>query len=296
VSESLQTLTGVGVWSGGLRRHSDAGEIAAAATELEELGYTSLFIPGGIGGDDVFAAIDNLLEATTSVPVITGILGVWQFGAAKVASIWSDVESRHPGRFHVGLGISHAPLVDRDTPGLYRKPFSKMVEYLDELDRGEPGIPQERRLIAALGPRMLELTRERAAGAHPYFVPVEHTRFARERLGPGRLLAVEQSVLLEIDPTVAREVARQHMAVYLGLPNYVNNLLRHGFQESDVTDGGSDRLVDAIVAWGDEDAIATRIAAHREAGADHVCVQVIGPEQQGLPLADWRRIAVALAE
>ncbi len=291
---SLQLLSGVGVWSGGLRRHPDAREIAAAAAELEELGYTALFVPGGNGGDDVFAAIDNLLVATTSIPVITGILGVWQFDAAKVATVWSDVESRHPGRFHVGLGISHAALVDRHEPGLYRKPFSKMVEYLDELDQLAPAVPRERRLIAALGPRMLELTRERTAGAHPYFVPVEHTRFARERLGAGRLLAVEQAILLETDPTAARELARDHMAVYLALPNYVNNLLRHGFEESDVTDGGSDRLVDAIVAWGDEDAIAARVAAHRDAGADHVCVQVIGPQQQGLPLADWRRIAVAL--
>jgi probable F420-dependent oxidoreductase len=290
---SLHTLSGVGVWSGGLRRHPDPGEIAAAAMELEELGYTALFIPGGVGGDDVFTAIDGLLAATISIPVITGILGVWQFDAAKVASVWARVESQHPGRFHVGLGVSHASLVDRDEPGLYRKPFSKMVEYLDQLDASEPGIPPQRRLIAALGPRMLDLARERTAGSHPYFVPLEHTHFARERLGPGRLLAVEQAVVLETDPVVARELARGHMAVYLGLPNYVNNLLRHGFDESDLDGGGSDRLVDAIVAWGDEAAIAERIASHRAAGADHVCIQLVGPQPQGLPLSEWRRLAPA---
>jgi probable F420-dependent oxidoreductase len=138
---------------------------------------------------------------------------------------------------------------------------------------------------------MLELARDRAAGAHPYFVPVEHTRFAREQLGPEPLLAVEQAVLLETDPAAAREQARRYMKVYFTLPNYVRTLLAHGFAEEDMADGGSDRLVDAIVAWGDEAAIAARIAAHREAGADHVCLQVVSEIDQGLPLEDWRRLA-----
>jgi probable F420-dependent oxidoreductase len=153
-------------------------------------------------------------------------------------------------------------------------------------------VPKERRLLAALAPKMLELSRERALGAHPYFVPVAHTRYAREQLGPDPVLAVEQAVLLETDPVVAREHARKHMAPYLTLPNYVQNILRHGYAEEDVADGGSDRLVDEIVCWGDEEAIGARIAAHREAGADHVCLQVVGPLDQGLPLDDWRRLAV----
>lgn len=289
-----RALAGLGVWSGGLRRHPDAGEIAEAAAELEELGYSALFVPGGTGGDDVFGAVENLLDATRSVQVLTGVLPVWLHDAPKVASFWAGAEARHPGRFQAGLGVSHAPLVDRAEPGLYRKPLSKMTEYLDELDANAPPLPRERRLLAALAPRMLELARERSAGAHPYFVPVEHTRFARGQLGPEPLLAVEQAVVLENDQTAARERARAHMAVYLTLPNYVRTLLRHGFTDDDVANGGSDRLVDGIVAWGDEAAIARRIEAHREAGADHVCIQVVGPEDQGLPLADWRRIAAAV--
>jgi probable F420-dependent oxidoreductase len=223
--------------------------------------------------------------------VVTGILSVWVLEAGAVAAFFGRAEARHPGRFLAGLGVSHAPLVDRNEPGRYRKPLGKMQDYLDELDGSEPPLPKERRLLAALAPRMLELARVHAAGAHPYFVSVEHTRFAREQLGPDPLLAVEQAVLLETDPAVAREEARKHMAVYLSLPNYVRPLLAHGFSEEDVASGGSDRLVDGIVAWGDEAAIGARIDAHHEAGADHVCLQVVGPLAQALPLDEWRRLA-----
>jgi probable F420-dependent oxidoreductase len=281
----------VGVWSGGLRRHGDAAEIRNAAAELEQLGYSALFIPGGVGGDDVFPAVERLLEATRAVPVATGIVNVWMHEPDEVAGAYAAIERDHPGRFQLGIGISHAPLVDRDEPGRYTRPLATMRRYLDSLDGR---VPAERILIAALGPRMLDLAAERTAGSHPYFVPVEHTRAARERLGAGAMLAVEQAVLLETDPVTARERARKHMAIYLTLPNYVNNLLRHGFEQADVVGGGSDRVVDAIVAWGDEHAIADRIAAHHEAGADHVCIQVIGPLDQGLPLDDWRRLAALL--
>jgi probable F420-dependent oxidoreductase len=283
---SDRALTGVGIWSGGLRRHPDEAEIRAAVAELEELGFSALFIPGGPSGDEVFDAVDRALDSTRSIPVVTGIISVWAHEAAKVSAFFARTEERHPGRFIAGLGVSHAPLVDKDDPGRYRKPLDKMREYLDELD-----VPKERRLLAALAPKMLELARDRALGAHPYFVPVEHTRVARGRLGPEPILAVEQAVLLETDPTRARELARRHMTVYLTLPNYVRALLAHGFTEEDVADGGSDRLVDGIVAWGDESAIAERIAAHREAGADHVCLQVVSELDQNLPLEDWRRLA-----
>jgi probable F420-dependent oxidoreductase len=163
-----------------------------------------------------------------------------------------------------------------------------MRSYLDELDASSPPVPPERRFLAALGPKMLELSRDRSAGAHPYFVPVEHTSYAREIIGPDALLAPEQAVLLETDPDRARVGARQHMERYLQLPNYANNLLRHGFSESDLSDGGSERLADAIVAWGDEAAIAERVRAHHEAGADHVCIQVVGVEPGTLAPAGGR--------
>jgi probable F420-dependent oxidoreductase len=238
------------------------------------------------------SAVERLLDSTRSIPVVTGILSVWLHEPDAVAALFGRAEARHPGRFLAGLGVSHAPLLDRTDPGRYRKPLDKMRNYLDRLDATDPPIPKERRMLAALAPRMLELARTRAAGAHPYFVPVEHTRYAREQLGPDPLLAVEQAVFLETDPTVAREHARKHMATYLTLPNYVRPLLAHGFTEEDVANGGSDRLVDAIVAWGDEAAIGARIDAQLEAGADHVCLQVVGPLDQALPLDDWRRLAI----
>lgn len=285
----------VGVWSGELRRYPDLGEVADAAAELEELGYSAIFIPGGAGGD-VMERCEHLMRSTRSVPVAPGILNVWMHDPQEVASETARFEDEFPGRFELGLGISHAPAVNADEPGRYRKPLSKMRSYLDELDAASPPVPVERRFLAALGPRMLELSRDRSAGAHPYFVPVEHTSYAREILGPDKLLAPEQAVLLETDPIRARERARTHVERYLQLPNYTNNLLRHGLTEDDLRDGGSDRLVDAIVAWGDEAAIAQRVRAHHEAGADHVCIQVMGVQGGAPPCEEWRRLAPALLE
>jgi probable F420-dependent oxidoreductase len=284
----------LGVWSGELRRHGDAGVIREAAAELEDLGYGALWIPGGTGGDDLFPAVGRLLDATRAVTVSTGVLNVWMHEPADVAREAAALEERHPGRLLVGLGISHAALVDRAEAGRYRKPLSTMRTYLDALDAAEPPLPEERRLLAALGPKMLDLAGTRSAGAHPYFVGVQHTRVARERLGAGPLLAVEQAVVLEPDANAARAAAREHMALYLTLPNYVNNLLRTGFTAEDLQDGGSDRLVDGIVAWGTEEAVAHRVAEHREAGADHVCLQVLG-HAPGLPLDAWRRLAAISA-
>jgi probable F420-dependent oxidoreductase len=285
----------LGVWSGELRRHEDFGAVAEAAAELEELGYSAIFIPGGAGGD-ILERSQHLLESTRAVPVAPGILNVWMHDPEDVASATVRLEEAHPGRFELGLGISHAPAVNRDEPGRYRKPLTKMRTYLDELDAASQPVPPERRFLAALGPRMLELSRDRSAGAHPYFVPVEHTSHAREILGPDVLLAPEQAVLLETDPAAARERARDHVSRYLELPNYTNNLLRHGFDEDDLRDGGSDPLVDAIVAWGDEDAIAERVRAHHDAGADHVCIQVVGVTAGELPREAWRQLAPALVQ
>jgi probable F420-dependent oxidoreductase len=180
----------------------------------------------------------------------------------------------------------------------YDKPLSKMREYLAAMDKVLYFAPrpeeEPRRVLAALGPKMLELAGQEALGAHPYFVPVEHTAFAREVLGEGPMLMPEQAVVLSTDPEVARSAARQHMATYLTLPNYTNNLRRFGWGDDDFANGGTDALVDAIVAWGDEEAIAARVAAHVDAGADHVCVQVLDPDPTALPMAQWRTLAPAL--
>ena len=283
-------LTGVGIWSGGLR-YGDPGVIKEAAAELDDLGYRAIWIPD-VGGD-VLGAVETLLAATSRIDVATGILNVWMHDPAEVArqrGSWSDKWQR---RFVLGLGVSHAPLIDHEHPGRYNKPFSKMVEYLDGLDRAEPPFPADARVLAALKPRMLRLARDRAAGIHPYFVPPEHVARAREVLGPDAMIGVELAVVLETDPTTARDTARGHTAIYVTLPNYTNNLRDFGFGDDDFTGNGSDRLVDAIVAWGDLDAIARRVDAMRDAGADHVCVQVIRPDNE-LPQAEWRKLASAL--
>jgi probable F420-dependent oxidoreductase len=285
-------LTGTGIWSPGLR-YGDAGVIAEAAAELDELGYDAIWIPD-VGGD-VLGSVEHLLRATPRIVVATGILNVWMHDPAEVAArraSWSDAWQR---RFLLGLGVSHAPLIDHGHPGRYQKPFSKMVEFLDALDGSEFPFPVDARVLAALRPRMLGLARDRAAGVHPYFVPVEHVANAREILGPDRMIAVELAVVLDGDPSTARETARRHTATYVNLPNYTNNLRDFGFGDDDFAGSGSDRLVDTIVAWGDLDAIARRVAALRAAGADHVCIQVIRPDNE-LPRGDWRELAAALVE
>jgi probable F420-dependent oxidoreductase len=203
-----------------------------------------------------------------------------------------------PGRFLLGLGVSHQPMVDHLRGQHYEKPYTKMRTYLDAMDgalyMAAPPSEEPGRVLAALGPKMLELAATRALGAHPYFVPVEHTALARETLGTGPMLCPEQAVVLSTDPIEARAAARQHMATYLGLPNYTNNLRRLGWVDADLGDGGSDRLVDAIVAWGDEDAVIARVQAHLDAGADHVCVQVLDSDAAALPMPQWRRLAPGL--
>ncbi|MCU1465440.1 MAG: putative F420-dependent oxidoreductase [Actinomycetia bacterium] len=283
-------LIGTGVWSGHLR-YGDARLVSEAAAELEELGYSAVWIPD-VGGD-VLGSVEELLRATARITVATGILNIWMHEAAEVADRRASWEDDWQRRFLLGLGVSHAPLIDHENPGRYRKPYSKMVEFLDALDRAEVPFPVDRRVLAALRPRMLRLARDRAAGVHPYFVPVEHVAKAREAVGPDKLIAVELAVVLDSDPGTARETARRHTAVYVNLPNYTNNLRDFGFGDDDFAERGSDRLVDAIVAWGDLDTIARRVSAMRGAGADHVCIQVIRPDDQ-MPRADWREIAPAL--
>jgi probable F420-dependent oxidoreductase len=283
-------ISGTGVWSPHLR-YGDDKVVAGAIEALEEHGYDAAWVPD-VGGD-IWGPLERLLGATTRLTIATGILNIWMHDAAEVAQRragWSDDWKR---RFLLGLGVSHQVLIDAGNPGRYAKPYSRMVEYLDGLDAADPPYPRDARVLAALRPRMLELARDRAAGAHPYFVPVEHVARAREALGPDPLIAVELAVVLDRDPSSARATARRHTAIYVTLPNYTNNLREFGFGDDDFADNGSDRLVDAIVAWGDVDTVAARVAAMRDAGADHVCIQVIRADDE-VPVSDWRELAPAL--
>jgi probable F420-dependent oxidoreductase len=285
-------LSGTGVWSGQLR-YGDAGLIAEAAAELDDLGYDAIWIPD-VGGD-VLGSAETLMRATPRITVATGILNIWMHKPAEVAqqrASWAQAWQR---RFLLGLGVSHAVLIDHENPGRYAKPYSKMVEYLNSLDAAEVPFPADARVLAALRPKMLKLARDRAAGVHPYFVPPEHVARAREVVGGDALIAVELAVVIDRDPSTARETARRHTSTYVNLPNYTNNLREFDFGDEDFAERGSDRLVDAIVAWGDLDAIAKRVAAMHDAGADHVCIQVIRPDDE-LPRADWRELASALIE
>jgi probable F420-dependent oxidoreductase len=285
-------INGIGIWSGELR-YGDAGEKRDAASELEALGYTAVWIPD-VGGD-VFGALRDLLEATTTVIAASGVLNLWMHTPADVGAGLAALDADHPGRTLLGIGVSHSLLIDQTRPGEYAKPLAVTRNYLDELDAASPTVPVDRRVLAALGPKMLELARDRAGGAHPYIVTPEHTERARGILGDDAALLPEQHVVLETEPDRARAVAREALAVYLQLPNYVNNWRRLGFTEGDFADGGSDRLVDHIVAWGDEAAIAARVQAHLDAGADHVCIQVCtGADRPGFPRAEWRALAPAL--
>src|SRR3954471_7535638 len=220
-------LTGTGVWSPGLRLLPDRGAAAAAAAKLESLGYSALWMPGA-GADTVFTAASELLRGTSSVTVATGILSIWDADPEWVAAEHAELHDAYDGRFLLGLGVSHAALVDRDNPGRYTRPLTQMRAYLDSPDAAAPTVLPEARALAALGPRMLELARDRTLGAHPYLVTPEHTAVARETLGAGPLLAPEQAVVVETDAERARTLARQHLAIYLGLPNYTNNWMRLG--------------------------------------------------------------------
>jgi probable F420-dependent oxidoreductase len=277
----------LGIWWSGTWR-TDGDGSAEVAAEMEDLGYRALWSSGGFE-PGLAPRFERLLTATSHVAVASGIVSIWAVSADEVSVAVADLDIRFPGRFVLGLGASHAAVVTD-----YRRPYSHMVEYLDALDAAGV-VTKERRILAALGPRMLELAASRAAGAHPYFVPVEHTARARRQLGDGPLLAPEVTVVLESEAGKARELARTFTAGYLTLPNYADNLRTLGFTDDDLAGGGSDRLVDAVVAWGDADAIAARVRAHREAGADHVCIQVVAGGQ-AFPLAEYRALAPALLD
>ena len=282
-------LSGVGVWSSQLR-YSEASEAADAAAELDELGFTALWIPD-VGGP-VFDAVGRLLAATKRTVIATGILNLWMHSADNVAESYGALTDQHGDRFLLGIGVSHAPLIDAGQAGRYRKPLAATASFLDQLDATQRPVPIDRRVLAALGPKMLQLSASRARGAHPYLVTPEHTASARSTLGEGPLLLPEQTVILSDDAEEARNIGTDWLRSYLALPNYANNLLRSGFSEDDLAQV-SDRVFDAIIAWGDEDAIMRRVTEHRSAGADHVCVQVLTADPQAFPREQWRRIAAA---
>ena len=267
-----------------------------AAREIEGLGFKALWIPEALGRE-AFTHSGILLAGTTRLVVATGIANVWGRDAMAMAAAQQTLAEAYPDRFLLGMGVSHAPLVAGMRGHDYAKPLAFLRRYLDAMDAAvfmgvQPATPPPR-VLASLHPQSLALARERAWGSHPYFVPPEHTARAREILGPGKLLAPEQMVCFETDPAVARAIARQAMQTYLGLPNYVRNLHSLGFTEADVANGGSDRLVDAIVAWGSIDAIVARVQAHHDAGADHVCLQVLRANPAELPHDEWRALAAA---
>lgn len=256
----------IGVWSMELR-FGDKTEASAAAAEIEALGYGAIWVPGGVGGD-ITGDIDHLLAATKAVPIATGIINVWMHEPAEIARWFGSLPADQQRRLMLGLGISHGPLIGE----AWIKPLAKMRDYVDAMLAG--GVPPENMCLAALGPKMLELASANTAGAHPYLVSPGHTAMARKVLGPGKLLAPEQGVVLENDLEKARNIARKAVDSYRRLPNYCNNWLRMGITQGDI-DSASDRLIDALFACGPAEVIKARLDEHFAAGADHVCLQVV---------------------
>jgi probable F420-dependent oxidoreductase len=268
-------LSQFGIW----QRVGDAN--IEIAREVESLGFGAYWVGGSPKGE--LEEIEDLLDATEKTPVATGIVNMWRESAPTVAASYHRIQERHPDRFLLGVGIGH-PESTRE----YQRPYDTIVSYLDDLSDAD--VPEDHVVLAALGPRVLELSAERTVGAHPYFTTPRHTQSAREVLGDGPLLAPEQTVVLGADHDEAKTIARRFATRYLNLVNYRSNMLREGWTEEDVVDGGSDRLVGEVVLTGSIEHIAEGITAHLDAGADHVCIQDIGPN----PLASIHVLAEAL--
>jgi probable F420-dependent oxidoreductase len=266
----------LGIWR---RKHDGADGVA----EIEALGYGALWV----GGSPSVEEVRPFLERSSTLTVATGILNVWQHEPAAVAAQRAALVREFPGRFLLGIGVGHP-----EATAEYMSPLAKMSAFFDGLDAAPDPVPKDERVAAALGPKMLELAARRSLGTHTYFVTPEHTRFARGHVGADALVAPEFAVVVEADDEAARTVAREYAALYLGRSNYTNNLLRFGFTERDVADGGSDRLIDAVVPHGSAQAVAEAVRAHLEAGADHVALQPLG--HGGAPVADYEALAKAL--
>ena len=264
----------IGIW----RRYQPGPGIVP---ELEALGYGTLWL----GSSPSLADARTYLEASEEITIATGILNIWQHEPADVAREHLALTAAYPGSFLLGIGVGH-PEATSD----YKRPLTAMRNFFDGLDAG--GVPREEMVAAALGPKMLDLAAERSLGTHPYFTTPDHTRFARERVGSDALVAVEVAVVVETDTERARADARAYAKLYLGLTNYTSNLLRFGFTEADIADGGSDRLIDEVIPNGSAEAIAEAVQAHFDAGADHVCLQPLG--HGPAPVDDYAALAEAL--
>jgi probable F420-dependent oxidoreductase len=290
------TLGPVGVWTFQFE-NQPAAKVQETAAELEEMGYSAIWF-GEAAGREALTHAGLLLAGTRRIVIATGIANIYARDPMAMACGQKALAEAYPDRFLLGLGVSHAHLVEQIRGHKYEKPVPRMRAYLDGMDqsiyRSVTPSSKPLRVLAALRPKMLELASQRADGAHPYNVNPEHTERARRILGANRYLCPEQAVILETDPTKARQLGRDFLGFYLKAPNYTNNLLWLGFTEDDFRDGGSNRLIDSIIAWGDLDAIRNRIREHQAAGASHVCIQVLTGDPQALPLKEWRELASAL--
>jgi probable F420-dependent oxidoreductase len=276
----------IGVW---WSKPWKAGDLELdIAAEMETLGYSALWSGGGFERG-LSKRFESQLASTSHVVVASGIVNIWRSSPEELAQAAVGLEERYPGRFLLGLGTSHAVLVKE-----HARPYAQMVGYLDALDSAGPAVARDRRVLGALGPRMLKLAGDRTAGAHPYCVPPEHTARARGIMGPDALLAPAVTVVLEREPDTARELARTFTQPFLSLPEYASNLRSLGFSQADLAGGGSDRLVDAVVCWGDPDTVASKVHEHIEAGADHVCIEVVATPPRSFPLDQYRALAPVL--
>ncbi len=276
-------LTKFGVWS--VLRGMEEQEQREAVALIEQLGYGAFWV----GGSPALLTLRPLLEATERLVIATGIVNVWQYEPAQLAAEFWELEADFPNRVLLGVGIGHPEATSE-----YVRPLAKMRSFLDGLAAAQPPVPRERMTVAALGPKMLDLSFERTLGTHPYFTPPAHTKYARERLGPNALVAPELAVVVDDDHLSAKVAAREYAHFYLALTNYTSNLLRFGFTEDDLADGGSERLIDAIVPQGSAAQLAVAVNEHLDAGADHVCVQTVGVP--GVPAEQWRALAEALID
>jgi probable F420-dependent oxidoreductase len=274
-------LSKLGIWT--TYHHIGEQNAGEAARLVEQLGYGTFWL----GGSPRLSSVRPLLQATERLVVGTGIVNVWQHEPAELAREHAELTSDFPDRLLLGIGIGHPEATSE-----YERPLSTMRSFLDGLDAAQPSVPRDELCLAALGPKMLQLSGERSRGAIPYLTPVEHTRFARELLGERALIAPELACVLDTDSERARATARAYAKTYLGLRNYTSNLLRFDFSEQDIADGGSDRLIDAVVPQGTAREIAAVVQAHLDAGADHVCLQPVGVE--GIPREEWSDLAAAV--
>jgi probable F420-dependent oxidoreductase len=272
----MNSLGRYGLWISGRSWPANPAEIARTAAEIEELGFRSLWI-GGSPADELELP-EAILAATSQLIVGTSIVDIWRSDPTVLTASFARLEDAYPGRFLLGLGMGHAPSTEA-TGQKYVRPLTKLRSFLEQL----PAVPEERRLLAALGPKALELASTAAAGALPYLVPPAHTVDARRILGPDRLLIPEHKIFLGDDPVEARAAGRRGTAYYLKLPNYTNNLLRYGLTDDDFAGEGSDRWVDTLVAWGDDAAVRARVDEHFDAGADSVALQVLGASPVPMP-------------